>query len=146
MYTISEVAKLVNLTASTIRYYDGLGLLYPLDRSNGQRSFTQDDIDRLVTIICLKKTGMNMEHIRKFLAIYNTANNTVDAKRSMIESQKKIVEDKMDELLHYIEQCEFKIWFYDNRIIDGVEPPYSKEAFDLWWSDFLEYKKGKEEN
>ena len=143
MYTISEVAKIVELSASTIRYYDGLGLLYPLDRSNGNRSFTQDDIDRIKTIICLKKTGMNMKGIKEFLKLYNIENNTIELKRSMIEEQKRLIEDKISELTHYIEQCEFKIWFFDNRVVDGVEPPYSKEVFDSWWNDFLEYKKGR---
>jgi len=59
MYTIKEAAEIMNLPASTIRYYDRQGLLLLVQRSeSGYRSFSDADIGRLNMIECLKRTGM----------------------------------------------------------------------------------------
>lgn len=63
-YTISEVAKMVGVSTSTIRYYDGLGLLLKIHRKNGQRFFTQDDVGLLSILICLKNTGMSIKGLQ----------------------------------------------------------------------------------
>jgi DNA-binding transcriptional MerR regulator len=45
-YTISQVAGKMNLTPSTLRFYEKEGLLYPINRSKkGIRSFSDDDLE-----------------------------------------------------------------------------------------------------
>ena len=61
MYTVGEMAKLLNIPGSTLRYYDKEGLLPFVERSSGGiRMFQEKDYEWLKVISCLKKAGMSL--------------------------------------------------------------------------------------
>ena len=66
-YAIKEASKMLNLPATTLRYYDKEGLLPFVERrESGYRVFSDADIAMLRVIECLKKTGMSIKEIRQF--------------------------------------------------------------------------------
>ena len=68
LYTVGEMAKLLGVAPSTLRYYDQEGLLPFVERSsNGIRVFKDADYEWLQVIECLKKTGMPLKDIREFI-------------------------------------------------------------------------------
>ena len=67
-YTISQAAERLGVTAYTLRYYDKEGLLPFVGRSQGgARVFTDQDLENLRIISCLKASGMPIKDIREFL-------------------------------------------------------------------------------
>ncbi len=141
-YSISEVAKKLDITAYTIRYYDKMGLLTKMERDeSGKRCFSKEDIDRLAVIKCLKLTGMTVADIKKFIMLYSVETDTLERKREMITLQKKMLEEKVEFLNQCIEQSDFKLWFYDHMVIDGVEPEYSDESYQSWKQAYVDWKK-----
>lgn len=53
-YTIGQASAKLNISIDTIRYYDKQGLLPFVSRTkNGRRSFTENDLHLMRTIICL---------------------------------------------------------------------------------------------
>ena len=69
-YTIGEVARMMNIAPSTLRYYEKEGLLSLGARaSNGQRTYTDDDIATLSIIEYLKFCGLPLKEIRSFLPL-----------------------------------------------------------------------------
>lgn len=46
-YSISEIAEMMNVAPSTIRYYDKIGLLPNIKRKNGIRVFEDEDFEWL---------------------------------------------------------------------------------------------------
>ena len=65
VYTVGEMAKLLGITASTLRYYDKEGLLPFVERSSGGiRMFQESDFEWLQVIGCMKKAGMSIKDIR----------------------------------------------------------------------------------
>ena len=144
--SIGEVAKEFNITTYAIRYYDKLGLLTEIQRdSSGKRCFCEEDMDRLSVISCLKSTGMKMEDIKVFLDLHITEPGCINQKRKMIENQKAILEAKVAHLNEFIEQSEFKLWFFDHLVVDGIEPPYSEGAFQEWKRQYAQWKKEQEQ-
>ena len=68
VYTIGEMAKMLGVPASTLRYYDKEGLLPFVARSSGGIShFRESDIEWLRVIGCMKKAGMSIKDIRQDL-------------------------------------------------------------------------------
>ena len=68
VYTIGEMAKMLGVPASTLRYYDKEGLLPFVARSSGGiRQFLESDIEWLRVIGCMKKAGMSVKDIRQEL-------------------------------------------------------------------------------
>ena len=68
VYTIGEMAKMLGVPASTLRYYDKEGLLPFVARSSGGiRQFREIDIEWLRVIGCMKKAGTSIKDIRQEL-------------------------------------------------------------------------------
>lgn len=83
-YTIAEVSKLSGLPASTLRYYETIGLIQPIerDRSSRQRVYSQQDIDRIDGLACLHATGLSLDDMRTYL---DNANRGAAGARGDIE-------------------------------------------------------------
>ena len=69
-YTIGQASAKLNISIDTIRYYDKQGLLPFVSRTkNGRRSFTENDLHLMRTIICLKNAGVPVAEIAEFVAL-----------------------------------------------------------------------------
>ena len=78
MYTVGEMAKLLGVPASTLRYYDKEGLLPFVERSpGGMRMFQEKDYEWLQVIGCLKKTGMPLKNIRTYIDMAMQGDETI---------------------------------------------------------------------
>ena len=112
-YTVGEMADLLGVPASTLRYYDKEGLLPFVARSSGGiRIFQESDIEWLQIIGCMKKAGMSIRDIRHYIDLVLQGNNTIDARLQMFEHQKAILQQQMQELQHTLDTVEYKCWYY----------------------------------
>ena len=68
MYTIGQVSEMFGLPVSTLRYYDKEGLFPELNRTSGIRQFSENEIEALRVIECLKKTGLQIKDIKQFMS------------------------------------------------------------------------------
>lgn len=68
-YTIKEAAALTGLPASTLRYYETIGVIAPIRRgaSSKHRVYTEEDLDLLTWVACLSATGMSVAGMRRYL-------------------------------------------------------------------------------
>ncbi len=84
MYTIKEVAEIVEENEHTIRYYAKLGLFPNIGRDKyNSRVFDEADLDDVRFVIMLADTGMPLENIRHFMDLTKKGDSTV-AERSQI--------------------------------------------------------------
>ena len=68
-YSISEISKRFNLSASTIRYYEKIGLLENVEHVNSYRRVYNDShIERLNAIECFKKALLSLDDIKLFFS------------------------------------------------------------------------------
>jgi DNA-binding transcriptional MerR regulator len=69
-YTIKEAAALTGLPASTLRYYESIGVIAPIARgaSSKHRVYDESDLDQLMWIACLAATGMSVSDMRQYVA------------------------------------------------------------------------------
>jgi DNA-binding transcriptional MerR regulator len=75
-YSIGELARMVNLSQRTIRYYEEIGLLQSVRRiETGKRVYTDDDVRRLKFINRLKVLGLSLAEMVKLEKIYRTQRN-----------------------------------------------------------------------
>jgi DNA-binding transcriptional MerR regulator len=69
-YTIKEAAALTGLPASTLRYYESIGVIAPISRgaSSRHRVYDEADLDQLMWVACLAATGMSVGDMRQYMA------------------------------------------------------------------------------
>ena len=121
-YTIKEASELLNVPASTIRYYDKEGLLPFMERKqSGYRIFTERDIATLRVIDCLKKTGMSIQEIRLFSKWLTMGDETLEERYNMFLERKCIVEQQIKELQNVLSIINHKCWYYETAIAAGTE-------------------------
>jgi len=69
-YTIKEAATLTGLPASTLRYYESIGVITPISRgaSSKHRVYDEDDLDQLMWVACLAATGLSVSDMKQYVA------------------------------------------------------------------------------
>ena len=121
-YSISEVAKELNLTAYTLRYYDKEGLMPFVERNaSGKRVFKESDIEFLKIIQCLKATGMPIKDIKHFIEWCSAGDSTLKQRYDMFVSRKATIEAQMEELKKTLEVIEHKTLYYKTALEAGTE-------------------------
>jgi DNA-binding transcriptional MerR regulator len=121
-YTISEAAKKSNLTAHTIRYYDKEGLLPFMERTeSGIRYFTENDLEGLGIINCLKATGMPIKEIKIFMDWCVQGDSTLKERYNMFLERKSTVQNQIAELQKALDKINYKCWYYKTAIEANTE-------------------------
>ncbi len=113
LYTVGEIAKKMNVAASTLRYYDKEGLLPFVERSeSGIRMFKDSDMEWLSIIECLKKTGMPIKEIKKFIDWCMEGDATINQRLELIDRQRSEVLLQLEQLKETLAVLNYKHWYY----------------------------------
>lgn len=121
MYTIGQVAEMFDLPISTLRYYDKQGLFPQLIRESGIRKFSENEIEVLRVIECLKKSGLEIKDIKLFMDWCAEGPATYSDRFQLIRNQKERVEAEIKQLHNTLDMLKFKCWYYSKAMEDGNE-------------------------
>ncbi len=121
VYTVGEMARLLEVPASTLRYYDKEGLLPFVERSSGGiRMFQESDFEWLQVIGCMKKAGMSIKDIRQYIELALRGDDTIDTRLAMFQHQRDALKAQLEELRHTLEMVEYKCWYYETAKAAGT--------------------------
>ncbi len=112
-YTIKQVSEKTGLSIYTLRYYDKEGLLPLVKRSaGGIRKFSDNDINWLGLICCLKNSGMSIENIKEFMDLCLRGNGTVETRKNILLKHKANILAQMKQLENSLNTINYKIEHY----------------------------------
>lgn len=119
---IGEISKLTGLSISTLRYYDKHGLLNNLERTDGGiRTFSEQNIEALKLINCLKNSGMKISEIKQFMEWCTEGKKTFNKRLEIFYEQEKNIKEQIDVLNKSLKLIKFKQWYYETAIKEGTE-------------------------
>lgn len=121
MYTIGQVSEIFNIPISTLRYYDKEGFFPNLERDAGIRKFSDNELEAINVIECLKKSGLEIKEIRQFFEWVSQGSETYPNRKELFENRKKAVEQEIEHLKKVLDMLNFKCWYYSKAIEDGNE-------------------------
>lgn len=121
MYTIGEVSKMFDLSISTLRFYDKVGLLRNVKRKNGIRQFDDNDVEILLLIECLKNSGMQIKDIKIFLDWCAEGDATLSKRYEMFQKQRQKVLEEIKTLENSLSLIDFKCWYYFEAVKEGTD-------------------------
>ena len=120
-YTVCEVAKRLELSPHTLRFYAKEGLLTFVDRDqNGNRIFKEEDFERLFMIASLKRAGMTIKQMRQFTELCDVGDSTIPQRLQMIKDQRETVEEQITELQDALDVLKYKTWLYEVALEAGT--------------------------
>lgn len=95
-YSIKEAAALTGLPASTLRYYESIGVITPIRRgaSSKHRVYTNEDLDLLTWVSCLSATGMSVADMRRYLANGALGPAAAPDQIALLKAQQEQLEDE----------------------------------------------------
>lgn len=120
-YSIKQVADMMGVTTSTLRYYDQEGLLPDVERKNGIRVFEDKDFKWLRVLNCLKNTNMPIKKIKEYCDLAQKGDSTLNERYNLILEQKENILSQIKQLEYYLKEVEYKEWYYKQAIKDGTE-------------------------
>ena len=121
MYTIGQVSEMFNIPVSTLRYYDREGLFPGMERKSGIRKFSDNEIEALRVIECLKASGLEIREIKQFMEWTTKGSATYQQRKQLFETRLKKVEEEMANLQKTMDMLKYKCWYYETAIQDGNE-------------------------
>lgn len=121
-YTIKEAAKLTGLPASTLRYYETIGIIEPIkrDASSKQRVYTEDDLNMLIAISCLSATGMSLDDMRAYLKNRDQGINAAAEQVELLTTQRDRLQSEEKQLKVRQKYVEVKIRYWQ-AVLAGDE-------------------------
>lgn len=122
-YTIKQMAQLFSVSEHTLRYYTDIGML-PCDRGCGNRRiFTDESINWMQGIECLRGCGFSMEDIKRYceLCLKEESGENLQARYQMILNARRDAYKRLDEARAVVDYMDSKVAHYES-ILSGLTP------------------------
>ncbi len=120
-HTIGEVSAASGLTAHTLRWYERIGLLDPVDRSaSGQRRYSDADLHRLAFLGRLRLTGMPVADMQRYVELARQGDRTSTARRDLLLAHREEVRQQIADLHATLAVLDHKVDLYNRRIAQGT--------------------------
>lgn len=115
-YTIKQAATQMNIKPHTLRYYESEGLIPGLVRDDhGNRLFTQNNLDWLGFVKCMRATGMPIKEMKHFVSLMLEGDETIPDRIDMLHHHKENIEENIKQMENYLENVKHKISYYENK-------------------------------
>lgn len=116
--TISEAAEASGLTVDTLRYYEkaGLTLHRPGRSSSGQRRYTEENLRWLRTLVMLRRTGMPIRDVRRFVDLYRVDGSEAD-RLQILRAHREHVLQQLAEVQTHLAAIDHKIDYYTEKVM-----------------------------
>ena len=115
---IAEVSEMFDLSADTLRYYERIGLIWPVHRSpNGIRDYTEMDIKRVDFIKCMRSAGLPVEVLIDYVALVQQGDGTIEARKEILIEQRDLLASRIEEMQKTLALLNHKIEVYEKNIL-----------------------------
>jgi DNA-binding transcriptional MerR regulator len=115
LYSVSQLARQLGVTARTIRFYEDKSLITP-QRAGTTRVYTYRDRARLMLILRGKRLGFSLREIKEFLDLYDAdpahrlqtrqLQSAVRKRIIKLQEQRAALDESLAELTEIDRQCE----------------------------------------
>ena len=101
-YTIREMSERFGLPASTLRYYEEIGLLTDVIHTESKkRIYTQQHIDCMTAILCFKRTGLPIAGIQEFFRLENDIPGNIDQMVAILKEHEQNTREHIQQKVRY---------------------------------------------
>lgn len=115
---IAEVSEQYGLSADTLRYYERVGLIPPVNRSeNGIRDYNELDLRRVDFIKCMRSAGLPVEVLIEYIALVQKGDKTIKARKEILVEQRELLVARMKEMQKTLDLLDHKIEIYENAVL-----------------------------
>lgn len=125
MYSMKETCEKVGMSYQALKYYCNEGLVPNVKRDkNNYRVFDDHDVEWIKFLSCLKKCGMSMEEMKKYLNLCLKGEASIPERKIILEEKRKSLLEELAKIQESIDYIDCKQGFYDD-VLSGKTKYYS---------------------
>ena len=126
MYTIKEVAKLMDISEHTLRFWAKSGFFPSITRdSNNVRLFSEHDLGWVKIVKCLRSVGTENKAIKRYIDLCMVGDSTIPERFGIIKATKIKALQQMEDLKKQLELLDYKENYYKNLIKNNEKDKYN---------------------
>jgi MerR family transcriptional regulator, aldehyde-responsive regulator len=115
---IAEVSKHYGITSDTLRYYERIGLIPPVNRDpSGIRDYTDIDLRRVEFIKCMRNAGLPIETLIEYMSLIQRGDQTIQARKEILQEQREQLAARMAEMQKTLDLLDHKIDIYEKAVL-----------------------------
>lgn len=119
--TIKEVSEKFGVTAGTLRYYEGVGVIPEVKRTKGGvRDYDEEAVRWVESAIFMRSAGVPIEMLAEYMRLFRQGDGTFAARRELLEKVRTEVRAKLESYRETLRRLDYKISRYDEAIRTGV--------------------------
>ena len=117
---IAEVSETYGLSVDTLRYYERVGLIPPVNRNeSGIRDYNELDLRRVEFIKCMRSAGLPVEVLTEYMALVHQGDKTIEARKEILIEQRDVLVAKMNEIQKTLDLLNSKIEVYEKALLEA---------------------------
>ena len=119
--TIKDVCEKFGITADTLRYYEKVGAIPKVGRSQGGiREYDDEVLNWVHNAVCLRKAGVSVEAIAEYVRLFNMGDETIKDRLALLVSEREELGKQLAELTEAVDLLDWKISRYRKAVETGV--------------------------
>ena len=116
--TISEVSQKYGLPADTLRYYEKVGLIPPVNRKeSGVRDYTETDCGWVEFIKCMRGAGLSIETLIEYVSLFRRGNRTLQKRKQLLIKERDALQRRVEQMQQTLSRLNHKIEVYEEKIV-----------------------------
>ena len=115
---IAEVSEQYAISPDTLRYYERVGLIPPVNRNeSGIRDYNELDLRRVDFIKCMRRAGLPIEVLIEYVALVQKGDKTIEARKDILIEQRDLLMARMEEMQKTLDILNHKVEVYENAVL-----------------------------
>jgi DNA-binding transcriptional MerR regulator len=115
---IAEVSERYAISSDTLRYYERIGLIPPVNRNgSGIRDYNEIDVRRVEFIKCMRSAGLPIEVLIEYVGLVQQGDGTIEARKEILLEQREQLVARMKEMQKTLDILNHKIVVYENAVL-----------------------------
>lgn len=118
--TIKTVCEKYPISQDTLRYYERIGVIPPVNRTEkGIRDYTEQDIGWVENALCMRNAGVPVEMIAEYVKLCRQGDETFSARRDLLREARSQILKQIAKYQTELERLEYKISRYEAAVETG---------------------------
>ena len=118
---IAEVSEKYEIPADTLRYYERVGLIPPVHRTeSGIRDYTEEDCGWVEFIKCMRGAGLSIEVLIEYVDLVKQGDSTIEARKNLLVDQRERLREHMAAVQTTLDRLDYKIDNYEKLIAPSL--------------------------
>jgi len=115
---IAEVSEQYGLSSDTLRYYERIGLIPPVNRNGGGiRDYSELDIKRVEFVKCMRSAGLPVEVLIEYIGLVQKGDQTIEARKEILMEQRELLVARMAQMQKTLDILNHKIEVYEKAVL-----------------------------